>query len=99
MQRTIAAADGSDESNIGSSPLKQVGSASDALERDEEHSYYRPSLGGGNGGDKKGRSKSLSGALGGLFGLRRDITTSAASGGGKKKKTNVEGGSGDVSGN
>lgn len=99
VQRNSAAADGSDESNIGSSPLKQVGSASDALERDDEHGYYRPPLWDGSGGDKKGRSKSLSGALGGFFGLRRDITTSAAnSSGGKKKKTTGEGSSGDVSG-
>lgn len=93
VQRNSAAADGNDESNIGSSPLKQVGSASDALERDQEHGYYRPPLWDGSGGDKKGRSKSLSGALGGFFGLRRDITTSTASSG-RKKKTAGEG-SGD----
>lgn len=98
VQQNSAAADGSDESYIGSSPLKQVGSASDALERDDEHGYYRPPLGGASGGDKKGRSKSLSGALEGFFGLRRDITTSTASSGVKKKRTNGEGGSGDVSG-
>lgn len=92
------AADGSDESNINSSPLKQVGSASDALSRDDEHGYYRPPLGGVGGDDKKGRSKSLSGALGGYFGLRRDITDSTAGSGGKKKRTTGEGGSGDVSG-
>lgn len=97
MQQNSAAADGSDEGNIGSPPLKQVGSASDALSRDDEHGYYRP-LGGGCGDDKKGRSKSLSGALGGYFGLRRDITTStASSGGGGRKGTTGEGGSGDVS--
>ena len=94
VQRNSAAADGNDESNIGSSPLKQVGSASDALERDHEQGYYRPPLWDGSGGDKKGRSKSLSGALGGFFGLRRDITTSAASSGGRKTKTAGEG-SGD----
>lgn len=94
------AADGSDESNFGSSPLKQIGSASDALSRDDdEHGYYRPPLGGGSGDDKKGRSKSLSGALGGYFGLRRDITNSSTAGnGGKKKRTTGEGGSGYVSG-
>lgn len=92
------AADGSDESNINSSPLKQVGSASDALSRDDEHGYYRPLLEGGSGDDKKGRSKSLGGALEGFFGLRRDITNSTAGSGGKKKRTTGEGGSGDVSG-
>lgn len=99
VQQNSAAADGSDESNIGPSPLKQVGSASDALSRDDEHGYYRPPLGGGNGDDKKGRSKSLSGALGGYFGLRRDITTpTSSSGGNKKKRTTGDVGSGDVSG-
>lgn len=92
------AADGSDEGIIHSSPLKQVGSASDALSRDDEHGYYRPPLGVGSGDDKKGRSKSLSGALGGYFGLRRDITNSTAGSSGKKKRTTGEGGSGDVSG-
>lgn len=99
VQQNSAAADGSDENNIGPSPLKQVGSASDALSRDDEHGYYRPPLGGGSGDDKKGRSKSLSGALGGYFGLRRDITTpTSSSGGNKKKRTTGDVGSGDVSG-
>lgn len=102
VQRSSAAADGSDESNIGSSPLKQIGSASDALmgpERDDEHGYYRPDPLGGGSGDKKGRSKSLSGALGGFFGLKRDVTTSTTGGSSSKKKgTNGEGSSGVVSG-
>lgn len=101
VQRNSATADGSDEGNIGSSPLRQIGSASDALmdpERDDEHGYYRPSL-GGSSGDKKGRSKSLSGALGGFFGMRRDVTSTTGSGSGSKKKgTNGEDNSGAVSG-
>lgn len=92
------AADGSDESNIGSSPLKQIGSASDPLSRDDEHGYYRPPLGVGSGDDKKGRSKSLSGALGGYFGLRSDITNATAGNGGKKKRITGEDGSGYASG-
>ena len=90
VQRSSAAADGSDESNIGSSPLKQTGSASDALmdtERDEVYGYYRPPLGGS--GDKKERSKSLSGALGGFFGLKRDVTATGSSS--SKKGTDGEG--------
>ena len=67
-------------------------------ERDDEHGYYRPSL-GGSSGDKKGRSKSLSGALGGFFGMRRDVTSTTGSGSGSKKKgTNGEDNSGAVSG-
>lgn len=103
VQRSSVATDGRDEGNIGSSPLKQIGSAPDALtdpERDDEHGYHRPNpLGGGNG-DEKGRSKSLSGALGGFFGMRRDVTTTTTGGSSnnKKKGTNEEGNSGDVSG-
>lgn len=110
VQRSSATADGSDEGNIGSSPLKQVGSASDAVmdpERDDEHGYHRPHPLGGSSGDKKGRSKSLSGALGGFFGMRRDvtpstttITTTTTTGGSssKKKETTGEGSSSDASG-
>lgn len=108
VQRSSATADGSDEGNIGSSPLKQIGSASDAVmdpERDDEHGYYRPHPLGGRSEDKKGRSKSLSGALGGFFGMRRDVTptattTTTTTGGSssKKKGTTGEGGSGDVRG-
>lgn len=114
LQRSSAPpADGSDEGNIGSSPLKQVGSASDAVmdsERYDEHGYRRPHLLGASSGDKKGRSKSLSGALGGFFGMWRDVTptdtttttttstTSTTTGGSsssKKKGTDGEGSSGD----